>query len=287
MKLKDSLFIKDISSKPLEMTSVWWMFTCWILFLLICTSPVSSGDSGGSHSRRGGAGVRNWETRCLEVGGRDVLTRYVREQEQLLWCIISNVNIQLIQEEVESRKKTGDIDEFFANYCRTEIPTILGCISRFLSVSQECLVPRERAGLNTSMAMVEAGLDYICHNQGERLALFMASKGLECVTESRDAMLSCVHSSPSLKRGQSRQAASRMHFYVFQKENCRKGDAIISCVEKTLLECGDPTPANLVDGLLHAMKAETPCPSLAPPLASLSCFTSFSLLVFLLRAAVL
>merc|ERR1712001_332720 len=51
----------------------------------------------------------------------------------------------------------------------------------------------------------------------------------------------------------------KMHFYVFQQENCRKGDAIMQCVETSLMKCPDPTPSNLVPGLLKAMKEGTPC----------------------------
>ena len=39
----------------------------------------------------------------------------------------------------------------------------------------------------------------------------------------------------------------------------RKGDAIIDCVEKTLLNCKDPTPSNLLHGLLQTMREVTPC----------------------------
>ena len=40
----------------------------------------------------------------------------------------------------------------------------------------------------------------------------------------------------------------------------RKGDAIIRCVEEALLSrCEDPTPSNLLHGLLTAMRTATPC----------------------------
>ena len=39
----------------------------------------------------------------------------------------------------------------------------------------------------------------------------------------------------------------------------RKGDAIMQCVETSLMKCEDPTPSNLVHGLLKAMKDGTPC----------------------------
>ncbi len=35
---------------------------------------------------------------------------------------------------------------------------------------------------------------------------------------------------------------------------CRKGEAIRHCVEKSLLKCNDPTPSNVVNSMLGAMK---------------------------------
>ena len=34
-------------------------------------------------------------------------------------------------------------------------------------------------------------------------------------------------------------------------EYYRKGDAIIHCVETSLMQCKDPTPSNLIHGLLR------------------------------------
>jgi len=212
------------------------------------------------------------------------LSSFVAEQEQLMLCFVRNVNMERIQEQVDSNKKTGELDEIFSRYCRNEVPVIRECISRFLSVSQFCLVAGERGGLNTSMAMVDAGLSYLCHEQGDRLALFMATQGPKCLLKHREEVLQCVHKA---EPGVAKRERPRMHFYVFQKENCRKGDAIIKCVETSLLKCDDPTPANLVDGLLHAMKASTPCPSSALSPAPFSFLTSLSLVAYLLRGQVL
>ena len=46
---------------------------------------------------------------------------------------------------------------------------------------------------------------------------------------------------------------------LYANPNLRKGDAIMQCVETSLMKCPDPTPSNLVHGLLKAMKAGTPC----------------------------
>ncbi len=44
------------------------------------------------------------------------------------------------------------------------------CIENFLSVSRQCLKPRERPGLNVTLRMIDAAVDFICYNNGDRLA---------------------------------------------------------------------------------------------------------------------
>ena len=52
----------------------------------------------------------------------------------------------------------------------------------------------------------------------------------------------------------------RVYIYYLHYLHGRKGDAIIRCVEETLLSrCEDPTPSNLLHGLLTAMRTATPC----------------------------
>ena len=36
------------------------------------------------------------------------------------------------------------------------------------------------------MTMVDAAINFMCHNSGDRMALFMAEKGVECLTEHQE-----------------------------------------------------------------------------------------------------
>merc|ERR1719336_421206 len=90
----------------------------------------------------------------------------------------------------------------------------------------------------------------------------MSEEGVECVTKNKNQLITCVKKAvpeffaPKYHR---RKNINELHFYIFQQENCRKGDAIIDCVEKSLLKCDDPTPSNLLHGLLKSMRDVTPC----------------------------
>jgi len=238
-----------------------------LLVDVLCFTVLASEDSekNGQRSEKSDKllkrGFRNWEERCLLTGGEQVLDDYLYEQENLIYCILKQFDLEELQTEMASKKKTGDLDLVFKKYCRSHVPAARECLVDFLSVSALCLTEQDRPGLNVSLAMVDSAIEFICHNDGDRVALFISEEGVECVTAHKDEMLSCVKKSvpEAFSPMHRRRNHNSMHFYVFQKENCRKGDAIIDCVEKTLLNCKDPTPSNLLHGLLQTMREVTPC----------------------------
>eukprot|EP00088_Acartia_fossae_P005855 TRINITY_DN12656_c0_g2_i1.p1 TRINITY_DN12656_c0_g2~~TRINITY_DN12656_c0_g2_i1.p1 ORF type:complete len:192 (+),score=51.69 TRINITY_DN12656_c0_g2_i1:1401-1976(+) len=152
----------------------------------------------------------------------------------------------------------GNLDDVFKKYCGLPMVNMRKCLENFLQASHQCLKEEDRVGLNVTMAMVDAAIDFACHNSGDRIALFMAESGMYCVEKHKDDMLTCLNRTvPSIFQDDFN--SNSMHFYVFQKENCAKGEAIIRCIEDSLLQCEDPTPSNLVHGLLKSMKEVTPC----------------------------
>lgn len=209
-------------------------------------------------------GFRNWEERCLAIGGERVLRAWQKEQENLIHCFMQEFDTDQIQAEIQEKKKTGELDEVFKNYCGNHVVRGRKCLEKFLEISHQCLHAEDRSGLNVTLQMVDAAINFTCHNSGDRIALFMAEEGLECVDTHKDEMLACINSSvPEVFQVGDKASSSGMHFYVFQQENCRKGDAIMQCVEQSLMQCPDPTPSNLVHGLLRSMREQTPCAGVA------------------------
>jgi len=205
-------------------------------------------------------GFKNWEERCLEVAGESVLDAYLKEQEQLVYCVLQQFDLDQLQEEIEEKEKVGDLDEVFAGYCRDQVSAARICLQSFLEVSQQCLREEDRPGLNVTLQMVDSAIEFACHHSGDRIAMFMAEQGVECVSAHKEDILACINQSvPEVFNTYNNLHNYKMHFYVFQQENCRKGDAIMQCVETSLMKCPDPTPSNLVHGLLKAMKDGTPC----------------------------
>ena len=55
------------------------------------------------------------------------------------------------------------------------------------------------------------------------VSVFLSEGGVECVTANKKELLTCVKKSvpEAFSPVQRRRNANSMHFYVFQKENCR------------------------------------------------------------------
>lgn len=252
-----------------------------LLVDLLCFTVLAYEDSGkkGQGSEKSDKllkrGFKNWEERCLLTGGEQVLDDYLFEQENLIYCMLKQFDLEELQTEMSAKKKTGDLDLVFKKYCRDHVPAARECLVDFLSVSALCLPEEDRPGLNITLAMVDSAIEFTCHNDGDRIALFISEEGVECVTAHQQDMLTCVRKSvpEAFSPMHRRRSHNSMHFYVFQKENCRKGDAIIECVEKSLLKCSDPTPSNLLHGLLQSMREVTPCSVNAAP-STYACFLS-------------
>lgn len=63
------------------------------------------------------AGLEKWEDRCLKVGGQKALDGWLKAQEDLVYCVMQNFDVNEIKNEIEIKKQTGDLDLVFKKYC--------------------------------------------------------------------------------------------------------------------------------------------------------------------------
>ena len=169
--------------------------------------------------------------RCFKVGGQVALDNWLKAQEDLLWCVMQNFHVLSIKDEIEAKKATGDLDLVFKKYCGDPVQKTRPCIIEFLEVSGHCLRSKDRESLNVTMKMIDSAIDFVCHNSGDRMALFMAEKGMECLTTKQEGALACVNKSvPELfktvhdKLSSSYPGARRRSVdpvIVFNQKNCR------------------------------------------------------------------
>ena len=130
----------------------------------------SSLDESEAFHDRVDAGLDNWERRCARVAGKDVLDAWLKAQEGLIECFLENFEPMALKAEVERRKLTGDLEEAFKKYCGVPVTNTRPCLRRFLEASQKCLGNEDDSGLTEAMKMFDAAVNFICHNNGDRLA---------------------------------------------------------------------------------------------------------------------
>lgn len=61
------------------------------------------------------------------------------------------------------------MDEVFGKYC-AKTPEIKNCAKNFTTYLGECLAPSERSTLNTTLEVLKRLGEFLCYNDGDRLA---------------------------------------------------------------------------------------------------------------------
>lgn len=59
---------------------------------------------------------------------------------------------------------------------------------------EPCLDAQEIEHKTTFVKIFTNLLNFVCHKDGDQIALFIAEKGPECFTDKKDALINCVNS---------------------------------------------------------------------------------------------
>lgn len=84
-----------------------------------------------------------------------------------------------------------DVHPFF-RYCRKRTAA-LDCLTNFTSKLEPCLEPKELDGKLTVQKVFINLLNFICHKDGDQIALFVAEKGPECFKSTQNQLIDCVN----------------------------------------------------------------------------------------------
>jgi len=209
---------------------------------------------------------------CRAQGIRDP-DKFVEDiQDNAKRCVEENINSTALQQDIEKYSKNGELDELFVSRCRDLPPVILPCMEQRLDELGQCLNETER-GKNytgTLMAALSAAFDFLCFNNGERIAIFLGERGQECAKSNKtgQSVRDCL-SAHNLTEAAPDVLANLV--YGFSEQNCARLFVAHECLADGLKHCDDPTPANVVDSLLLAFEKPLPCKrktSAAPPLTA-------------------
>ncbi|CAH1998336.1 unnamed protein product [Acanthoscelides obtectus] len=189
--------------------------------------------------------------RCEKKAGAGTYEKLEKAIEETKTCIKELVNVEKVKEEVEEAKKTGSMDEVFGRYCKKR-PELRECFMKTYNAAEPCLEEIERQAVNTTEHILNQIGDFVCFKDGDRIAMFVAEGGVECLKSRTDAIKNCVND--TVKFNPSSLGNSIPNLSMDQKK-CDDMKKIQECIVKDLeTGCDDSTPANVVDALFRFVK---------------------------------
>ncbi|KAF2361050.1 Protein of unknown function DUF1397, partial [Trinorchestia longiramus] len=137
---------------------------------------------------------------------------------------------------------------------------ILYCVDTMLDTFQTCMTPQQLVDVNVTRRAIDAAIDFTCHDDGDRIALFMAEQGVECVKEHKHNIRTCIEERvPSVKTSMDDPDSLSLDSVIINEQQCEKLNAMHECIVQETTKCSDPTPANILDALIVQMLKVTPC----------------------------
>ncbi|XP_070504653.1 27 kDa hemolymph protein-like [Chironomus tepperi] len=194
--------------------------------------------------------------KCLEASGSD--TAYDDVSAAALTfneCVQDLVDFSNIEEEIEKAKPTGDLDIVFGKYCIKKNP-VLKCLDTFANATTVCLNAEEKAFKIVFMRMVTRILDFVCHNNGNQIALFISESGPECFKSKANNLATCFRK--NFEKYNIMTFDSPPTFKI-SRENCADIKKFENCVVSELENCRESTSANLAEAMFRYVKKETVC----------------------------
>ncbi|XP_008559865.1 27 kDa hemolymph protein [Microplitis demolitor] len=211
--------------------------------------------------------VKNqFKNKCDKNGGPDVYDKVLKANDEIQNCIKGLVNMTELQDEIEKAKPTGDLDIVFKKYCMKK-PTLKKCITDFTSTLEPCLETQERDTVKIALNVTDSLLNFICHKEGDRIALFIAAGGPECFKSQQEGLQQCLNSTyggylPTSEAENSTPSLESLPKLLFGVKECSDMEKLRGCVVTELEKCTDPTPGNIADALFTFVKRVTPCENL-------------------------
>ncbi|XP_014241796.1 27 kDa glycoprotein-like [Cimex lectularius] len=194
--------------------------------------------------------------KCMKTGNNETYEKAVEANSEFQACVKSLVNVEVMMKEIKEAKPTGDLDSVFRKYCQ-KTPTLRECISNFTDAMAPCLDPNEIAGKNIALNLSDSLMKFICHNDGDRIALFIAEGGQECLESNVKYVQSCWNE--SFVGTDLNTTNPNSIDLLLDEEKCSKMNQVQNCIVKHLEKCSEPTPANVINSMFEFVKKKSPC----------------------------
>lgn len=107
-------------------------------------------------------------------------------------CISDLVDVETLQEEIEKAQPNGELDTVFNKYCRKRT-TAIDCMKNLTAAIEPCLSTEEQTHKKTFVNIFTNVLNFVCHKDGDQIALFIAEKGPDCLSSKKDELTRCAN----------------------------------------------------------------------------------------------
>lgn len=189
---------------------------------------------------------------CDKHGGPTAYDNAVQSLKNSRSCIQSVVNTTQLQAELaHDSEPRVELDAVFKKYCR-KVPDIRICGMNFMRSIKPCVTQDEQKSVDVVSTMMDLTLDFLCYNEGDRLATFAASGGLQCFLSKQQALENCANETIG------RQHSDEDPIMLIGKY-CGDKKEFQDCLVKVMEECRDPTPATIMNDLVNSVFKVLPC----------------------------
>jgi hypothetical protein len=182
----------------------------------------------------------------------------VEAKKEFEVCVKSLVDITELKKEINEAKPKGDVDMVFKKYCKKS-PDFKDCVLNFTSTIDECLDEGEKDSKKILQSVTEALLSFVCHDDGDRIALFYSEGGPDCLMNKKEAVQHCLNTSFSRYMPSGEPSLASLPAFKFEEDQCKSMSELQLCVVAELGKCGEPTPANIIESLFEFVRRSTPC----------------------------
>ncbi|XP_015521684.1 27 kDa hemolymph protein-like isoform X1 [Neodiprion pinetum] len=204
------------------------------------------------------------KNKCNKNGGPEAYDTAKGATQNLMECVTPLINFTQLEAEMAEATPKGDLDVVFKKYCG-KIPDLKACVTQASNLTKPCLEAEERQSINMFHNVTDALLGFICDNEGDRIAMFLAAGGRECFNNSRQAIEKCAndtlktHLSIANLNQTGLSPLDSIPLLILDADKCRDIEKFQNCTVRVLEECKDPTPANVFDSLVNFAMRSTPC----------------------------
>ncbi|CAH0728942.1 unnamed protein product, partial [Brenthis ino] len=189
---------------------------------------------------------------CTKNGAEDKVDAVEETVRTFVDCVKSMFDVDTIKNEIEEAKPRGALDEVFKKYC-AKSPQLKTCLHTFTAGISPCLDPVIREHIGAADNTTDQFIDFVCHKDGDRIALFIAESGPECLKEKVGPIREC--GTKLMQNVKSVDDAKKLTL----TEQCAKYDEFTACTVKALEECSTPTPGNMAESLFRFVRKTSPC----------------------------